>query len=512
MRNLLPDTIAFRAMALLVVGLAFTHFISNLFYTNDRESALLAAGGEHSIQWVATMGMVSDTVSGKDWDKVIERANSDDRVVSMTAAPWVTSHTGSGWREMALQRELARHVTPVQLEKYRISYVPANRIGRDYATVHTELTPGNSGRLMEMSDGMILISMLLDTGDWLNMAAAVQPPPPLFSARLGLSMAVMLVAVVAISALIVGRMTEPLKQLSRAAEKLGMDVQAPAIPEIGPEEVRRTARAFNVMQNRIRRFVEDRTQMLGAIAHDLGTPITRLRLRAEFVEDKAVRAKVLRDLDDMQQMVASTLSFIREESASEPQSTVDISSLMSRVCDDFADQGLDVTLEDVPRWILVDCRPVALRRALGNLVDNAVKYGQSAQVSLVQEDSALKIMIEDQGPGIADDRQEDVFKPFLRLEDSRNRETGGTGLGMSVARTIIRAHGGDIRLNNRAEGGLSIEVRLPLSRQTSAASQVVQQHSSETKTASVIEAAKKEIQSRGIACKSVERTKEWKTL
>jgi signal transduction histidine kinase len=512
MRNLLPDTIAFRAMVLLVVGLAFTHFVSNLFYTNDRESALLAAGGEHSIQWVATMGTVADTVSGGDWSKVIERANSDDRVVSMTSAPWVTSHTGSDWRELALQRELARHVQPAQMERYRISYVPADKVGDDSATVHRELNPDNSGRLMRMSDGMILISMLLDTGDWLNMAAAVQPPPPLFSERLGLSMAVMLVAVVAISALIVGRMTEPLKQLSRAAEKLGMDVQAPAIPETGPEEVRRTARAFNVMQNRIRRFVEDRTQMLGAIAHDLGTPITRLRLRAEFVEDKAARAKVLRDLDDMQQMVTSTLSFIREESASEPQSTVDIGSLMSRVCDDFADQGLDVTLEDVPRWILVDCRPVALRRALSNLVDNAVKYGHSAKVSLVQDSAFLRILIQDQGPGIADDRQEDVFKPFLRLEDSRNRETGGTGLGMSVARTIIRAHGGDIRLTNRAEGGLCIEVRLPLSRQTSAASKSVQQKPSAIKKASVIEAAKKEIESRGIACKSVERTKEWKTL
>jgi signal transduction histidine kinase len=512
MRNLLPDTIAFRAMALLVVGLAFTHFVSNLFYTNDRETALLAAGGEHSIQWVATMGTFSDTVSGNDWDKVVTRANSDDRIVSMTAQPWVGDNVESDWREIALQNELARHVPPSQMEKYLVSYVPADSIDGQVAELRDRLLDGNAARILDMPEGLILISMRLDTGDWLNMAAAIQPPPPLFSARLGLSMAVMLVAVVAISALIVGRMTEPLKQLSRAAEKLGMDVQAPAIPETGPEEVRRTARAFNVMQNRIRRFVEDRTQMLGAIAHDLGTPITRLRLRAEFVEDKAARAKVLRDLDDMQQMVTSTLSFIREESASEPQSTVDIGSLLSRVCDDFVDQGQDVTLEDVPRWILVDCRPVALRRALGNLVDNAVKYGHSANVSLVQDDSFLSILVKDQGPGIADDRKEDVFKPFLRLEDSRNRETGGTGLGMSVARTIIRAHGGDISLNNRAEGGLSIKVRLPLSGQTSAASQAVQQKSSETELASAEEVVETKIQSRGIACKSEERTKEWKTL
>jgi len=334
---------------------------------------LLAAGGEHSIQWVATMGTVSDTVSGGDWAKVIARANSDDRIVSITATPWVSASTSSDWHEVALQRELARHVTEAKLEKYRISYISGDRASAELARLQGNPVGESASRIMDMPDGMILISTRVDTGGWLNMASAIKPSTPLFSARLGWSMAVMLVAVVAISALIVGRMTEPLTQLSRAAEKLGMDVQAPAIPETGPEEVRRTAHAFNVMQNRIRRFVEDRTQMLGAIAHDLGTPITRLRLRAEFVEDKAVRAKVLRDLDDMQQMVASTLSFIREDSASEPQSTVDIGSLMSRVCDDAADQGQDVVLADVPRWVLVDCRPGALRRALGNLGYNAVK-------------------------------------------------------------------------------------------------------------------------------------------
>ncbi len=511
MRNLLPDTIAFRAMALLVVGLAFTHFVSNLFYTNDRETSLLAAGGAHSIQWVATMGTFSDSVSSDDWDKVIARANSDDRIVSMTIVPWVSDNSVGNWREATLQEELARHVTAAKMEKYRISYVPADSASGQEAKLLNALFENNTLRLKDLPDGIILISMLLDTGNWLNMAAAIQQPPPLLSARLGLSMAVMLAAVVAISALIVGRITEPLKQLSRAAEKLGMDVQASAIPETGPEEVRRTARAFNVMQNRIRRFVEDRTQMLGAIAHDLGTPITRLRLRAEFVEDKVVRAKVLRDLDDMQQMVTSTLSFIREESASEPQSTVDIGSLMSRVCDDFSDQGQDVTLEEVPRWILVDCRPVALRRALSNLVGNAVKYGQSAQVSLVQETLALKILIKDHGPGIAIDRQEDVFRPFLRLDDSRNRDTGGTGLGMSVARTIIRAHGGDITLNNRSEGGLCITVRLPLSHQNSAAP-IAAKETSEATTVSASDVKKNVIQGRDIACNSTERIEEWKTL
>jgi len=264
-----------------------------------------------------------------------------------------------------------------------------------------------------------------------------------------------------ISGLIVGRMTDPLTRLSRAAEKLGTDVQAPAIPETGPEEVRRTAHAFNVMQHRIRRFVDDRTQMLGAIAHDLGTPITRLRLRAEFVEDEELRSKMLRDLDDMQHMVGSTLSFIREDATSEPQTTVDLGSLLTRVCDDFTDAGSDVELAEIPRWILLDCRPIALRRALGNLIGNAVKYGGSARVSLDIEPEKILIIIDDDGQGIPEDRREDVFQPFFRLEDSRNRETGGTGLGLAVARTIMRAHGGDIRLSNGPESGLRVELSMP---------------------------------------------------
>ncbi|NOX40459.1 MAG: HAMP domain-containing protein [Alphaproteobacteria bacterium] len=274
-------------------------------------------------------------------------------------------------------------------------------------------------------------------------------------------MLVMIVAVTMIAAVIVKRMTEPLQSLSLAADKLGTDVQAPAIPETGPEEVRRTAHAFNMMQTRIRRFVEDRTQMLGAIAHDLATPLTRLRLRAEFLKDEDVRTKMLRDLDDMQHMVASTLSFIREDATSEPQASVDLGSLLARVCDDFTDSGAEVSLDEIPRWVLVDCRPIALRRALGNLIGNAIKYGHRAKVSLLIEPTKLGICIDDDGPGIPEARREDVFQPFHRLDQSRNFETGGTGLGLAVARTIVRAHGGDIHLSDRPNGGLRAELRLP---------------------------------------------------
>ncbi len=497
MKNLLPDTLAFRTTTLLVLALAITHLVSNLSYTTDRETTLLSAGGEHAIQWVATMGAFSDTVSQEDWDAVISHANTDKRLVSMSAQPLVPADTGAGWREATLQRELSRHVLASELDRYRISYVAREDITDKY----TELRSGLAEMTAGFSNEMVLISMQLGSGQWLNMAAAIISPPPFFSARLGLSMAVMLIAVVLISGLLVRRMTAPLKQLSDAAEKLGTDVQAPAIPETGPEEVRRTAHAFNVMQNRIRSYVEDRTQMLGAIAHDLGTPITRLRLRAEFVDEPELSQKMLRDLDDMQHMVSSTLAFIRDDSASEPASTVDLGSLIVRVCDDFTDDGHDVTLAEMPRWILVDCRPVALRRAIGNLVDNAVKYGNSAKVSMISDSKAIRILIEDNGPGIPKSRLEDVFQPFVRLEDSRNRETGGTGLGLSVARTILRAHGGDISILNQLSGGLCVEIRLPHSLQSPASPE-----REETDTKSKTPPANHKYRENN------ERTTTWKTL
>ena len=461
MKNLLPDTIAVRAMILLVVGLAFTHLVSNLFYSTDRESALLTAGGGHAIQWVAATGAFADKVTQEEWQTIVKTANSDNRFVTLTQTPVVRNISTTDWRDLTLQRELRRQVPRDRIGDYRIAY--AQHMSNSPEISYWQEYFDQSRQ--ELPSELVLVSLKLNNGMWLNVAAPIQAPPRFFSTRLWLSMSVMLIAVVMISYVIVGRMTAPLKQLSQAAEKLGTDVHAPAIPETGPEEVRRTAHAFNVMQDRIRSFVEDRTQMLGAIAHDLGTPITRLRLRAEFVEDRQLRQKMLRDLDDMQQMVASTLAFIREEASSEPREIVDLASLLARVCDDIHDTGVDVELNQAPRGVLFECGPIGLRRALANLVENAAKYGKRAMVSLVPGDETVRIIIDDEGPGIPDSRQNDVFQPFRRLDASRNQDIAGTGLGLAISRTIVRAHGGDIRICNRTEGGLRAEICLPVSRQ-----------------------------------------------
>ncbi len=215
------------------------------------------------------------------------------------------------------------------------------------------------------------------------------------------------------------------------------------------------------MQERLSRFVHDRTKMLAALGHDLRTPITTLRLRAEFIDDDETRERILQTLEEMLAMAEATLSFAREEAAQEETRLVDASALISSVCTDLADVGLDVTYAEPSENFTIHGRPIGLKRALRNIVENAIAYGTRARVSLAEEGPGkIAVIVDDDGPGIADGDMERVFKPFVRLEGSRNKDTGGVGLGLSIARSIVRSHGGDIVLHNRPEGGLRARVVL----------------------------------------------------
>jgi signal transduction histidine kinase len=256
------------------------------------------------------------------------------------------------------------------------------------------------------------------------------------------------------------RATVPLARFAQAASRLGTDVGAPPMPETGPSEIVQAARAFNQMQERLQRLVDDRTRMLAAIAHDLRTALTRLRLRAELIDDPEQQAKAAADLDAMAAMLDETLAFARDDGARETRQDVDLAALARSLCDDLADTGHPVTYAGPDRLRLA-CRPVALQRALANVIDNAVHYGGSADVTLRGEPDRAVLTIEDRGPGIPRDMREQVFQPFFRLEPSRSRATGGTGLGLAVARTIVHRHGGEITLADRQGGGLVVRIALP---------------------------------------------------
>lgn len=271
---------------------------------------------------------------------------------------------------------------------------------------------------------------------------------------------------IGILAWVVSRMaTRPLKQLAQAAESLGADIDRPPLQVQGATEIRQAATAFNAMQARIRDHIRQRTHMLAAITHDLQTPLTRLRLRMEKVKDEALRAKLIEDLAHTQAIVREGLDLARSMDTGEPFQMLDLDSLLDSVCTDAADAGQNVTLEGKAQ-ASVNARPAALRRCLTNLIDNAVKYGQQAKVQVRRENRGGKqwiaVAIRDRGPGIPPEQLPHVFEPFYRLESSRSRETGGTGLGLTIARNLARQHGGEITLRNHPEGGLEATLLIPV--------------------------------------------------
>tara|TARA_R110002096_G_scaffold31007_2_gene91874 strand:- start:98 stop:766 length:669 start_codon:yes stop_codon:yes gene_type:complete len=212
------------------------------------------------------------------------------------------------------------------------------------------------------------------------------------------------------------------------------------------------------MQDRLTRFVSDRTRLLAALGHDLRSPLTALRVRAEMVDEQETREALVSSIEEMREMVDATLAFARGVATSEPYEPVDLQQFLEKLRTDMLD-GFEL-VPSAP--VQVRLRPQALRRALRNILDNAVRYGGGARVSYGQEDDHAVIRIRDEGPGIPEPELDQVFEPFFRLEKSRSRETGGSGLGLSIARTLLRAHGGDVRLSNHPEGGLLAEVTLPL--------------------------------------------------
>ena len=257
----------------------------------------------------------------------------------------------------------------------------------------------------------------------------------------------------------------PLSSFARAAESFSVNGAAAPLPERGPEEIRSLAKALNRMRERITALIDDRTRMLAAINHDLRTPITRMRLRSEFIEDDVHRGRMLRDLDQMRSMLESVLSFLRNDRKLEAMTLVDVASTLQLITDQFADMGHKVTY-DGPEHAMATVRPDDLHRSVTNLVDNAVRFGAEATVRLIASPDSVTIEVEDDGPGISDARKAVMLEPFVRGDDARNMdEAAGFGLGLSIARSIVLAHGGELTLNDRPPHGLVVRIRLPVRQQ-----------------------------------------------
>jgi len=304
------------------------------------------------------------------------------------------------------------------------------------------------------------VALALPDGSWLAFTVDHRLWGLAASKRWMVWITFLVLATSVVTAFAARRLIRPIRQFSDAIQLFGTNPQAPPMEEIGPAEFRGVIAAFNTMQCRIQRLISARTAMLAAISHDLRTPLTRIRLRGELIADPIQQARLFRDVDELQQMIDGALAFFRGDAQQEAVTSLDLPSILQTIVSDFSDQGVAVTYGGPARLPYLG-RPIALKRAVSNLVENAIKYGTPPAIGLVVEPSQVIITVTDKGPGIPEEALEPVFTPFYRLEKSRNRATGGVGLGLTATRSIIREHGGEVILTNLPEGGLEARITLP---------------------------------------------------
>ncbi|HEY2662547.1 MAG TPA: HAMP domain-containing sensor histidine kinase [Caulobacteraceae bacterium] len=364
-------------------------------------------------------------------------------------------------REMALHRHELGDLIGITPDKIAI-YVdfPHYPDRRAIRLIRSQIA--RDGRLAD--DHFVIapfsVSVHEPDGRWLIVEPKHTLRPTPWQRRLLLWLGLSLIALIPLAYLFARRLAAPIAAFASAAERLGRDPRAPPLTLRGPAEVGVAVRAFNEMQERLARYVDDRTAMVGAIAHDLRTPLTRLRFRLEDAPE-GVREKMAADIAEMEAMISGTLAFVRDASKRSDRAKLELSSLLESLADEMSETGLDVAVDHAER-VVVEGDPVDLRRLFNNLLDNAIKFGAAARVRVFAEDGCAVVEIDDKGPGIPEAEWERVFEPFYRRETSRSRDTGGIGLGLPVVRSISRAHGGDATLHNRSGGGLTARVSLPL--------------------------------------------------
>ena len=466
MRRFLPDSLAAWALIIVIGGLVIAELATTGSILQNR--ALNARMGVffHLAERVSSVSRAIASQPVENRGDLAEALSTPTLRVSVGNKPIATSSSASDDEiaelEDVLQTRLGDSgVTEVDVGRGPVVADPSampDPPGDDAGPVERFLSDIEEHYAF---DDAYLVSVQLGNGSWANFTVPVAPSPRLWSDNTMLLTMAVIALVLAGSIWALRRLTAPYALLANAAERLGRDINAESLPEKGPREVRAAAHAFNLMQERLRRFIGDRDQLVAAISHDLRTPVTRLRLRAEFVEDADQRARMLADLEDIEAMTRSVLAFASDTAQPEAREQIDLISLTESLCADMPGVTLDLA-PDLPPRLKCLAGPVGLRRAIANLIDNAVKYGNAARVSLVLDAAAIRIAVDDDGPGIPTEDMQAVFRPFRRLETSRNRETGGAGLGLTIARSVARAHGGDVVLTNRSEGGLTAEIVLPL--------------------------------------------------
>lgn len=445
-RRLWPRTMAGQLVVLLCCGLVAAHLIA---------MAAIGLRGEAmhglSLRYVVGQAAAAYRLAQAQM-AVAPQAGADHTSAIMGALDSATTQFRIGPQSAISVLALGEQERSVQRQLRRQFELPAD-------AVRVRL----DSRTSEEKEPDLHISMRLTSGAWLN--GVQQPVVRRAQWRpLSFSLPVSVVPVLLIVMLFVRRILRPIKALSRAAERVSRGETIAPLGLAGPREAREVTASFNLMQERLSRYVAEHTRMLASVSHDLRSSITSLRLRAELVDDDALRAAIQRTLQEMAAMVEQTLRFASDEAKEEATNEADLGQLLNEIAADQSALGRDVEVMAAAALPATPyrCRRLYLKRALGNLVENAVRYGRCARIHLDAGGGALRILIDDDGPGIVQAQLENVFKPFVRLDPARSPETGGVGLGLAIARTCIEAHGGQLTLENRRGRGLRAVATLPL--------------------------------------------------
>lgn len=467
----MPRSLFSRLMAVLIAGLALAQGLSAVINLAERDQLVNRSFGLQPAQRIADVVKLLDSLAAEERQRVVAVFSVPPLVLSVHGAP-VIAEGAAASRRSAL---FAARLQALLGDTRAVRVEPRSGFARDLAALGGgggrghggaphRIGPGPGGGEIGPGGGLaqavLRTEVQLEDGSWARFDTALPARADTLPWRLVLSLAVLLLATLVFSWLAVRWVVQPLRVLAQAAQALGEDLSRPPLPEQGPTEVRQATQAFNTMQQRLAAFVNERTRMLTALSHDLKTPLTRMRLRTELLDDDEARPRFEADLQEMETMVAQTLDFMRGLGGHEARTAVDVNALLRALQADQQAMGRQVVIDGQALQPFVGV-PSLLRRALGNLVDNAVLYGGGATLGVEDTAECLTIHIMDTGPGLPEAELERVFEPFFRLESSRNRATGGTGLGLGIVRSIAGLHGGDVSLHKRASGGLDAVLRLP---------------------------------------------------
>jgi len=467
--NLAPRSLFSRLVLVQLSVLLIALLTSFGIHMHERGEELAQASGMQAAQRIADIVRLLDPLSPAERLRIVQAFSAPPLTISLDKKPLQAHQIEGGARSAlfgaVLQRLLGgerRATVSVNESSLPVPYKPhaAPPLGKGPPADYPGMGAG-TGMHFGAKPGLAFVAQVqLKDGVLISFESRQSAQTIGWPYRLLASLAVLLLAVVAVSLLAVRWATRPLKALADAADELGRNPDRPPMPEQGPVEVVRAAHAFNTMQQRLTRYVRERAATLAAMSHDLKTPLNRLRLRAELLDDSEVKDKISRDLAEVEAMVQSTLEFMRGGESSEKTQPLDVMALVESLAADAQDIGGTVAVEGTTARPYVG-RPQAMKRCLGNLLDNALKYAGAVSILLEDDEDRLVIRLQDNGPGIPEAVLERVFEPFFRVEGSRNRNTGGTGLGLSIARNIAQLHGGNLILRNRKGGGLEAILTLP---------------------------------------------------